>query len=160
MAHDDDHREEFDLSENAAAFDPTEPKASAIAIFGALTIVTLLVTVFGIQFYFDKSMEQQVFVQQLQPEGQDLQVLRTKEDTQLNSYGYIDRQKGAVRLPIERSMELMAKDAAEGKFSYPTNNQPVKTPEQIAAAAAGGAKPAPVPGATPSAPGPPAEHKN
>src|SRR5260370_29153352 len=132
MSHGDE-REEFEIDANTEGFDNTEPKASVIAIFGIATIITLLITVFGIQFYFDRSREQQIFVQVLQPEGQDLQMLNTREDTQLNSYGYIDRQKASVRLPIERAMELTLKEAAEGKFSYPTNNQPVKTPEQLSA---------------------------
>src|ERR1051325_7066476 len=102
MAH-DEHREEFEL-DHPHGYDVTEPKASFIAIFGVVTVITLLATVFGIQFYFDAAKEQQVYQQVLAPEGQQLQDLRTKEDTQLSSYGYIDRQKGMVRLPIERAM--------------------------------------------------------
>jgi len=38
----------------------------------------------------------------------DLAALRTQEDKELNNYGWINRQTGVVRLPIERAMDLLA----------------------------------------------------
>ena len=156
MASHEDHREEIEI-DHEHGYDVTEPRASIIAIFGILTIVLLLVVVFGIQFYFDASKEHQVYTTVLVPEGQQLQDLRTKEDQQLNSYGYIDRQKGSVRIPIERAMALVAKEASEGKFAYPTQNQVVKKPEAApvagGAAAPAGAATAATPAAAPAAAG-------
>jgi hypothetical protein len=40
---------------------------------------------------------------------QDLRQLRAAEDAVLNSYGWIDRKNGVVRIPIERAMELLAR---------------------------------------------------
>jgi len=37
----------------------------------------------------------------------DLAVLRAREDARLNSYGWIDRKAGIVRIPIERAMDLI-----------------------------------------------------
>lgn len=37
----------------------------------------------------------------------DLAALRAREDATLNSYGWIDRKAGVVRLPIERAMDLI-----------------------------------------------------
>ncbi len=39
---------------------------------------------------------------------EDLQKMREREERELNSYGWIDRQKGVVRLPIERAIELLS----------------------------------------------------
>jgi|SRR5579862_863138 len=44
---------------------------------------------------------------QIAPEV-DLQAFRAREDAQLNSYEWIDRSAGVVRIPIERAMELVA----------------------------------------------------
>ncbi len=44
---------------------------------------------------------------QTNPRG-DLLELRQKEDRILNSYGWIDRDAGIARIPIERAMELTA----------------------------------------------------
>jgi hypothetical protein len=37
----------------------------------------------------------------------DLRDFRAQEDNQLNSYGWVDRRAGVVRVPIERAMELV-----------------------------------------------------
>jgi hypothetical protein len=39
---------------------------------------------------------------------QDLRTLHAAEDAVLNSYGWVDRQAGTVRIPIARAMELLA----------------------------------------------------
>jgi hypothetical protein len=39
----------------------------------------------------------------------DLLALRRQEDALLNDYGWVDRPKGIVRIPIERAIELTAK---------------------------------------------------
>ena len=39
--------------------------------------------------------------------AEDYQRLREAEETVLNTYGWVDRDKGVVRLPIERAMELL-----------------------------------------------------
>lgn len=129
MAH-GDHREEIIIDDHPHAFDHSEPKAGFIAAFGIATVITLVITVLGIQFYFEQSKEHVVYQQVLAPEGEDLRNLRAKEDRQLNGYSYADRQKGVVRIPIDRAMALYVQDAAAGKFAYPTNNAPIKTDTQ------------------------------
>ena len=38
---------------------------------------------------------------------QDLSDLRAREDQLLNSYGWVDKNTGVVRIPIERAMQLI-----------------------------------------------------
>jgi hypothetical protein len=38
----------------------------------------------------------------------DLQAIRAAEDQVLNSYGWVDSQKGVVRIPIARAIDLLA----------------------------------------------------
>ncbi len=40
---------------------------------------------------------------------EQLQQLRAEEKSTLESYGWVDRSKGVVRIPVERAMELVAK---------------------------------------------------
>jgi hypothetical protein len=40
---------------------------------------------------------------------QDYQDLRSLEDSQLRSYGWVDRDSGIAAIPIERAMELLVK---------------------------------------------------
>ena len=42
----------------------------------------------------------------------DLKTLRDAEDTHLHGYAWVDRKAGVVRIPIERAMELVAKEVA------------------------------------------------
>ena len=39
---------------------------------------------------------------------QDLASIRKTENETLNSYGWVDREKGMVRIPISRAMEIVA----------------------------------------------------
>ena len=39
--------------------------------------------------------------------GASLAELRAAEDADLNSYGWIDRNSGTIRIPIERAMQLL-----------------------------------------------------
>jgi hypothetical protein len=48
---------------------------------------------------------------QTSPE-EDLRALRREEDEQLGSYGWVDRQAGIIRVPIDLAMELVAKENA------------------------------------------------
>jgi hypothetical protein len=38
---------------------------------------------------------------------QELHQLRAREDAALSSYGWIDREAGRVRIPVDRAMELL-----------------------------------------------------
>ena len=42
----------------------------------------------------------------------DLEALRARENAQLGGYGWVDQATGRVHIPIERAMELVAKEAA------------------------------------------------
>jgi hypothetical protein len=46
---------------------------------------------------------------------QDLKRMRDAEDQILGSYGWIDRQKGIVRLPIARAIDLLSQRGLSGK---------------------------------------------
>ena len=73
---------------------------------------------------------------------------RDEDAKALNGYAWIDKNKGTVRLPIERAMALTVTELANKK---PAAAGPIATPE--AAAAPGGvaaASPAPSPSPSPS----------
>ena len=125
-----DHREEIHV-EHPHAYDTHEPRSSAIAIFGILTAVLLVVVAVGIQFYYTQVLERGVYQQVLAPEGEQLKALRYKEDWELSHYTHYDQPKGLVRVPLDRAMQLVIAESASPK--YPTNPSPVNSPEQLAA---------------------------
>lgn len=76
---------------------------------------------------------------------------RDEDVKSLAGYAWIDKNKGTVRLPIERAMELTVADLANKK---PAAAGPVATPE-ASAAAGGTAAASPAPSPSPSASGTP-----
>lgn len=118
-------------------FDRTDPSGPWVVVFTVAIVVTLVVVVFGVDYLFHETLAQNEFSQVLSQDSQELQEIRTKEAEALNHYRYIDKEKKGVRLPIDRAMQLFAGEAAQGKLFYPAKPAPVKTPEQLAAAAGG-----------------------
>ena len=123
-------------------FDHSEPRAGWILIFSIGTIVTIIATMLFVTAYYDQVHDRLVYERQELPINEDLRNLRAKEDNELHSYGYADKQAGLVRVPIERAMEMVLADAAEGKPKYPTTPYQVKKEEPVAAPGAVGAAPA------------------
>ena len=107
-------------------YDRSEPNVRFIALFGVASLLLLVVAILALQYYFDRTLERQVYTKVLAPESQALVDLRAREDEELHSYRYLDREKGTVRLPIERAMELLATESAQGKLNYPARRVKVE----------------------------------
>ena len=97
-------------------FETNDPKIGKTAKLGVIAFMGLVLVTIAVQASF----------QRLHPDresastAEDLRDLRVREEKQLTSYRYIDRAKGTVALPIDRAMELLVKEAAEGKLPYST----------------------------------------
>jgi len=50
----------------------------------------------------------------------ELQQLRAQEEQTLSTYGWIDKNKGVVRIPVDRAMELQI------ERGFPTRKEPVQ----------------------------------
>ena len=86
---------------------------------------------------------------------EQLKTVREDAEKALNTYAWVDKNKGVVRIPISRAMELRTAELAQQK---PAPAGPIATPQEQAPAApsspapGGSAKPsAPQPGASPVA---------
>lgn len=71
---------------------------------------------------------------------ENLKTLREEADKALATYGWIDKNKGVARIPIERAMELTVAELVKQK---PAPAGPIATPEAQATA---GATASPAPG--------------
>ena len=84
---------------------------------------------------------------------ENLKTLREEADKALTMYGWIDKNKGVARVPIERAMELTVTDLAKQK---PAPAGPIATPPETQATAGAGASPAlasPAPAGSPQSGG-------
>lgn len=136
-------------------FDRNDPSGPWVLAFAAGIVFTLVLVVFAVDYLFQATLDQNINDSVLTQDSPELQEIRTKEAEQLNHYRYADAEKKAVRLPIDRAMDLFAAEAKAGKLFYPTKPSPVKAPEAdpaaagAAPAAAAAAAPAPAAGAAP-----------
>jgi hypothetical protein len=97
-----------------------------IALFGAAlaaTIVAVLLVTYGLFRHFYKVETRSrvlpsplSYTREPTPEphllvrpGEDLKTMRKAEDVILRSYDWIDRDKGIVRIPIDRAIEILAR---------------------------------------------------
>ena len=85
-----------------------------------------------------------------------LKTLRDDAETALNTYAWVDKSKGVVRVPISRAMALTTADLAKQK---PAPAGPITTPHAQSPAPATSAAPAasPKPGAAQTAASPSAQ---
>ena len=122
-------------------YDRQDPKTGYLVFFTAASIVTLICLVSFVVFCYQKAEDEQMTIKVQIPIDQDALQLRARENTELTEYGYIDKDKGLVRLPISRAMQLLAAEDAEGKYPFPTRSYATNPLEPEP----------PVPGVTPPA---------
>jgi hypothetical protein len=137
-----------EVVKNDTDYDRGDPRALLIAGLGISGLILLVLIILGVQAYFDHVTEVATYDKVLSPVSDDLKNLRSQETEELNTYKYIDRNKGVVQIPISRAMELLAQEAAENKLTYFQKSTPVKVPTAPGAAPAAGAA-APPNGAAP-----------
>ncbi|MBV9008017.1 MAG: hypothetical protein JO354_02465 [Verrucomicrobia bacterium] len=70
----------------------------------------------------------------------DLAKYESAENAKLNSYGWIDKQAGVIRIPIERAMDLIAQRGLPTRGPGTQNSSGI-TPEQMQQQKAAATKP-------------------
>lgn len=115
----DTHFEHLSPEEAAlVGYERTEPNARKIGLLTVGIVVTIIVVCFFVYWWYVLERERAFFREFQAPVWQTLKDVRTYETERLTQYKFIDKAKGSVQLPIERAMELYAKEAAEGKVFY------------------------------------------
>jgi hypothetical protein len=107
------------------AFEPTDWEARpiriaavALAVFISLALAMSALTIRFVRRYRSHVDEPTVFASKHVPptprlqvdEESDLAAYRRRQNGLLSTYGWIDRDKGVVRLPIERAMDIVARE--------------------------------------------------
>lgn len=129
-------------------YDRHEPRSGLIALISGATIIVLIAMILGVYWLYVVAYERVDAAQYSGVSSQELEALHAREADQLYKYAYIDKEKGVVRLPVDRAMEIVAAEFAKGAVSYNTKTYPAK-PE-----GPGGAAAPPAPPAQPAPPAP------
>jgi len=129
-----EYREEIPHGDHPLSYDHSEPRYRLIAIYMTVTVVLLAFIGIGIQVYYDLVYSRDEYERVLSQDSWALRDLRNKEQWELSHYGYVDKSKGVVRIPLEEAMKLVVREEAEGKPKHPITSYRVKTAAELAAA--------------------------
>lgn len=134
-------------------YDRHEAKAGLIAIISGSTIVLLLVMIVGVYWLYQTAYDVVEYEQYSGVASKELQAIHDREEEQLHRYAFIDKEKGVVRIPIDRAMDLIAAEyQQDGKVSYNTTAYAAKPEPPGGAAGASAAVVPAAPAATPVVP--------
>jgi hypothetical protein len=126
------------------------PRSGFIALLSFTVLIFILGSMFALtaywNWYYDGTVESAN-----KPEPSQLKELRTRETQQLSDYRYLNRDKGVVQIPVDRAMQVIVQEAAEGKYNQ-NIPKPGSVPAAAATAAAGAATNAATGMAAPAAP--------
>ena len=61
----------------------------------------------------------------------DLRAMRRSDEKAMNSYGWVDRKAGIVRIPIERAMEIVARKGLPGRDAGKKDNSQAEKKENV-----------------------------
>ncbi len=139
MSHHSASEELHPVGPDNPGFDPGDPNTGGLAAFVVLFVGTLVLIIAATTVYYNYARENQEDAAVAEKPSEELSAIRAREDEQLKTYGYINREKGIVQLPIERAKQLVLEEAAAGKPKYPTvavlKKEEVAVPAPAAAAA-------------------------
>jgi hypothetical protein len=86
------------------------PHNSIILALVFATVGSLVVVLLAIIQFFDVSVRNEVTSKVLDVPSTPLRDLRAAENAKLSGYAWVSQQQGVVRLPLDRAIELTARD--------------------------------------------------
>ncbi len=97
---------------NSAGYEKRDVNIVMVIGLSVLLVALLVVILVFLMDYFVDTKEQMVYEVQLQPESVELQDLEAADMEDLTTYKILNAERGIYRIPIERAMELLAKEAS------------------------------------------------
>lgn len=133
------------MSEEFFDYEHQEPKNPLIAFLLIISCIFVVAVCAFLSWMFIVARDNEYNRKINQATYTDLQNLRKAEDTKLGGYQYLDQDKGVVRIPVERAMQLMAEEAKSvaPKVEAPTTTAPTAAKLDAKPAAAIPPPPAP-----------------
>ena len=116
----------------AIGYERSEPDAAQIGALTVVIVISILLSGYAVYYWYVGQLEYTRHMEVEIPIWQELKDVRAAETERLTQYKYIDKTKGSVQLPIERSMELLIKEAEAGKVFYSGVNSAIKPREEDA----------------------------
>jgi hypothetical protein len=104
------------------AFEPTDWDLAPVAAVYVGALVLVVISCFAVFMAYPGSLPDVSRALRINPPGPRLQTnaeadfrrFRTEEERRLNSYYWIDKQKGVVHIPIDEAMQKLARSGIAG----------------------------------------------
>ena len=138
--------------ESPVDYDRREPRSGLIALVSGATILVLIGMILGVYWLYVVAYERVDQEQYSGAPSKELEAIHAREADHLYKYAYIDREKNVIRIPVDRAIDLISTEFANGTVAYNTKTYPVKVEGPGGAAAPPQAPPAQGGAATPTAP--------
>jgi hypothetical protein len=105
-------------------YEPSDVRVSWVVFWTTVLAVALVVILIALAWMLKFLMKEQRQVEEAAPArvverrsfpqprlqrvpAEELALLRAREEVELNNYGWVNKEAGVVRIPIERAMELL-----------------------------------------------------
>lgn len=99
------------MSEEFFDYEDQEPKNPLIAFLLIISCIFVVAVCALLSWVFIVARDNEHNRKINQATYTDLQNLRKAEDAKLGGYQYLDKDKGVIRIPVERAIQLMAEEA-------------------------------------------------
>lgn len=99
------------MSDEFFDYEHQEPKNNLIAFLLIASCIFVVAVCAFLSWMFIVARDNEHNRKIDQATYKDLQEVRKAEDAKLATYQYIDKEKGIVRIPVERALQLMAEEA-------------------------------------------------
>ena len=99
------------MSDEFFDFEDQEPKNPLIAFLLIISCIFVVAVCAFLSWVFIVARDNEHNRKIDQATYTDLQGIKKVEEIKLNSYQYLDKEKGIVRIPVERAIQLMAEEA-------------------------------------------------
>lgn len=99
------------MSDEFFDYEHQEPKNPLIAFLLIVSCIFVVAVCAFFSWMFIVSRDNEYNRKIEQATYTDLQNMRKAEDAKLTGYQYLDKDKGVVRIPVERAMQLVAEEA-------------------------------------------------
>jgi hypothetical protein len=96
--------------QNNSGYEQQDVNIKRLLLVTMAVLVLIVIIIWGINEYFFMARENLVYETVLKPESAELRELVARETETLHSYKILDAQKGIYEIPIERAMELLARE--------------------------------------------------
>lgn len=98
-----------------------EVNVPLILTIGVISGVMVLVLVIGTQaWYQDEEIEQSNLVNSQYPISRSVDELKLQQTEAINTYAWVDKQKGVVAIPIDKAMDILVRDKGKLPSTEPS----------------------------------------